>query len=370
MLTFTFKIKKHDTLERKLETYLNITRSVYNLAKEVRDEAYLKKRVLSRFDLINQLPDLKKGVPWIAEVGSQTLQEVISRLDIAYSRYIKELQRCKYDRSRTIPSKPGWAKKKDWKSIPFRKTSVKIYRDYVYLTGLGKIRIFKSRAVEGNVKLARVVKKVDGWYLQIVTDVTVRKCENQAVLGVDVGLTNLIVTSEGRFLKRLRQVKKQEELLKKSQKRLKVKVKGSNNYEKEIKTIQGIYLKIRRIREDYLHKISRDLANTNQYIVVEHLDIKRMVKNRKYSKLISEASWGKFFTYLSYKAEVLRVDPKYSSQECNSCGHIAKANRRTQKAFKCIRCGHEGNADLEAALTIKKRRQSLLRDNFSKGSNV
>ena len=86
-----------------------------------------------------------------------------------------------------------------------------------------------------------------------------------------------------------------------------------------------------------------------------------MVKNKDYSKSISDVSWSKFLEYLEYKTNLIKVDAKYSSQECNNCGHIAKENRPNQGTFKCVKCSHEGNADFEASLTIKKRGQSLLK---------
>ncbi len=85
-----------------------------------------------------------------------------------------------------------------------------------------------------------------------------------------------------------------------------------------------------------------------------------MLQNRNYAKAISDVSWSKFSHYLEHKTNLVKVDAKYTSQECNNCGHICKENRPNQETFKCVKCGHEGNADFEASLTILKRGQSLI----------
>ena len=229
------------------------------------------------------------------------------------------------------------------------------------ISKIGKIKIFKSREINGNIKLARVVKKADGWYLQIITDYKIQKCDNQAEVGLDIGIKYFVVTSDGQFFENIKTTKKYADKLAEAQRKLSLKKKGSNNFYREIEKVKRIYLKIQRVREDYLHKVSRELANNYQYVFAEDLDVKEMIKNKDYSKAISDVSWSKFLRYLEYKTNLIKVDAKYSSQECNNCGHISKENRPNQETFKCIKCGHEGNADFEASLTIKKRGQSLLR---------
>lgn len=363
MLTYTFKIKTNYKQEKIFQEHLDTTRCIYNLAKETKEYAYSKGVRLNKFDLIKQLPELKNDFTWIKEVHSQTLQGVIERLDKGYDRFFADLKKG------ITTSKPKWAKKKDWKSVEFKqgnlkntKPDLRFEEDSKFnLPKIGKIRIFKSREINGNIKLARVIKKADGWYLQIVTDYKIQKCDNQAEVGLDVGIKHFVVTSDGQFFENIKTTKKYADKLAEAQRKLSLKKKGSNNFYKEIEKIKRIHLKIQRVREDYLHKVSRELANNYQYVFSEDLDIKEMVKNKNYSKSISDVSWSKFLNYLEYKTNLIKVDAKYSSQECNNCGHISKENRPNQETFKCVKCEHEGNADFEASLTIKKRGQSLLR---------
>jgi putative transposase len=367
MITYTFKIKTAKSLELKFEEYLNTTRYIYNLAKETKEYAYSKGVKLSKFDLIKQLPELKKEFEWISSVNAKTLQGTIERLDKSYDKFFADLKKG------IKTSKPKWAKKKDWKSVEFKqgnlknsKPDLRFEEDGKFnLPKLGKIKIFKSREVYGNIKLARIVKKADGWYLQIVTDHEIQKCENQAQVGIDCGIKYAFVTSDGQFFENIKTTNKYAKKLADAQRKLSLKKKGSNNFYKEVEKVKKIHLKIQRVREDYLHKISRELANNYQTVFVEDLDVSKMITNKNYSKAISDVSWSKFTQYLEYKTELIKVDAKYSSQECNNCGHIAKENRPNQETFKCVKCSHEGNADFEASLTILKRGQTLI-ENYGK----
>ena len=109
------------------------------------------------------------------------------------------------------------------------------------------------------------------------------------------------------------------------------------------------------MRKDYLHKVSSKLAKSYSTIVCEDLNISQMIQQKVFSKDISDVSWGSFLEMLNYKTNLVKVDAKYSSQECNSCGYISKENRPTQELFKCVKCGHSGNADYEASITILNR---------------
>jgi putative transposase len=191
---------------------------------------------------------------------------------------------------------------------------VKVNKDIFEISKLGKIKTFKSREINGNIKLARVIKKVDGYYLQIVTDHEIQKCENQAQLAIDLGISQFVVTSDGEYFENIRTTKKYADKLAEAQKKLSLKKKGSNNFYKEVKKVKKVHLKIRRVREDYLHKVSRQLANNYQYIIVEDLDVQKMVQNKDYSKVISDVSWSKFINYLEYKTTVIKVNPAYTSQ--------------------------------------------------------
>lgn len=356
MITYTFKIKTNKTLEEKFIEHLNTTRCIFNLAKETKETAYSKGVRLNKYNLIKQLPELKKEFKWMSNISSQTLQGVIERLDRGYDKFFKNLKKG------VKVSKPHWASKRKWKSIDFKQNNniLRFKGNKFNLPKIGLIKIFKSREVHGNIKLARVLRKADGWYLQIVTDYQQPKCENQAEVGCDLGIKHFLATSDGQYFENIQTTKKFEKQLRIKQRSLARKKKGSNNWYKQVERVKKLYLKIQRVREDYLHKVSRELANNYQYVYLEDLKTSKMVQDKNYSKAISDVSWSKFSNYLSYKTNVIKVDAMYSSQECNNCGHVSKENRPNQETFKCVKCSHNGNADEEASITILKRGQSLM----------
>lgn len=365
MHTYEFKIKTTNALIEKLENQLNITRLVYNLAKDVKETSFSKGVRLSKYDLIKQLPELKKEFTWISEVNAQTLQSVIERLDNGYKKFFSDLTRG------VTTSKPHWAKKRAWSSVEFKQGNVKqgnptlrFENESVFnLPKIGKIKIFKSRDVQGNIKLARVVKRVDGWYLQIVTDYIKPKSESQAEVGIDLGIKHFVTTSDGEYIDSPKPLQKYLKQLRIENRSLSRKKKYSNNWYKQVLKLKKLYLKISRIRKDFLHKISTYLSKMYGVVYAEDLKVSRMILDSRYSRSISDMSWSEFVNLLSYKISVIKVDAKYSSQECNNCGHISKDNRVKQELFKCVQCGHYGNADQEASLTILKRGQTLLHAN-------
>lgn len=355
MLTFEFKIKTTNTLIEKFEQHLGITRLVYNLAKDTKETSFSKGVRLSKFDLIKQLPELKKEFTWISDVHSQTLQGVIERLDKGYDKFFSDLNRG------IKTSKPKWAKKREWKSIEFKKSAVKYSSEnLIEISKIGKIKFFKSREIYGNIKIVRVVNKADGWYLQIVTDYIKPKSENQTEVGIDLGITHFVTTSDGEFIDSPKPLGKYLKQLRIENRSLSRKKKFSNNWYKQVERIKKLYLKISRIRKDFLHKTSTYLAKMYGVVIAEDLKVSKMVLDNNFSRSISDMSWGVFINLLEYKTTVVKVNPKYTSQECINCGYISKDNRLTQSQFVCTNCGLKENADLIASNNIKKRGQTLL----------
>ena len=242
MLTYTFKIKTTSKLEKVFQEHLDTTRFLYNLAKETKEYAYSKGVKFSCFDLIKQLPELKKEFKWVSNINANSLQSVIERLYKSYNKYFENLKSGNIAKAKAeylsknadvnwgkyySIGKPKWAKKKDWKSVEFKqgnlknsKPDLRFEEDGKFnLPKIGKIKIFKSREVCGNIKLARILKKADGWYLQIVTDHEIQKCNNQAEVGIDVGIVQFVVTSDGKFFENIKTTKKYADKLAEAQRK-------------------------------------------------------------------------------------------------------------------------------------------------------
>lgn len=342
--TYIYKLYTNKKVEVKFNKWLNGTRYVYNIAKEVKDITYQAGTKLSGYDLNKQLTECKKEFSWLRDIHSQTLQETVERLDRSFKNFYSK--RAKY---------PKWAKKKDWKSFGF-KQKVKQTDKGFQLPSFGKIKIHNNIKINGTIKAARLIKKADGIYLHVTAEVENKTyCTNENQVGIDMGIKYFCVTSDGKFVDNPKFLSKQLNNLKIEQRKLSRQEMGSNRWKDQVSVIAKLHKKVTDARADFLHKQSTYFAINYGGIGIEALQITKMIKGR-FSKHISNVSWGSFFEMLGYKANnLVRVNPAYTSQECSKCGHTCKENRVTQSIFKCVKCGHEDNADLDAAKVILGR---------------
>ena len=361
--TYTYKLYSNKRVETKFNNWLNVTRYVYNIAKETKETAYKEGVNLTGFDLQKQLTEAKREVAWVDDVNAQTLQSVITQLDISYKNFFSG--RTKY---------PKWASTKTWMSFEFKQSGVRVTSPKGYLRQtdkgfklpkFGEVKVFNNRVIDGKIKTARLIKKADGIYLHVVAEAEAEAedkvyCTNENQVGIDMGIKYFCVTSDGEFIDNPRFLNKQLKMLRVEHRKLSRKFqKGvkvqSKNYYKQVKVLAKLHKKVVDARKDFLHKQSIYFAANYSDIAIEDLKITKMVKG-VFSKHISDVSWGAFFYMLEYKANnLVRVNPAYTSQECSKCGYTCKENRVTQSIFKCISCGHEDNADVDAAKVILGR---------------
>ena len=178
-------------------------------------------------------------------------------------------------------------------------------------------------------------------------------------IGLDLGIKDLCITSDGRKYYNPRTLKKQERKLKKLQRQLAHKEKRSNNYNKTRKKIALCHERITNTRKDYLHKVSNEIISENQVIVSENLQVRNMVKNHHLAKAISDVSWYELTRQLEYKAgwngrNYIKIDTFYaSSQICSSCGYQnADTKDLSVREWKCPICGAMHDRDINAAKNI------------------
>jgi len=347
--TYRYKLRLNATQTKKIDQWIGTCRYVYNLALETKINAYKSAGIsLSKFDLMRQLTELK-DVKWIKDVPSQTLQNVIERLDTAYQSFFRG------------GGFPKWAKKDSYDSILFK--SVKWTGSTFVLPKIGELKIFKDRLPNGNLKNAVVVKERNQYFLCVTSEVESENLypanENQ-VVGLDMGIAYFLVDSDGCFVENPRTFKGYEAKLRVENRSLARKKKGSKSRQKQKEKVAKLYAKITNVRKDFLHKTSVRYIKENSLIVAEKLTVKNMVKFGGLSKHILDASWASFFSMLEHKARLyektfIQVDPKHTSQRCSSCGHTAKENRLNQSQFECVSCGHKQNADYNAAQNILRK---------------
>jgi putative transposase len=355
--TYTYKLKPNKVLFNQLEEQLSVCRYVYNLGREVREESFKAGKSINYFDLCKQLTEAKRDFKWLSVVNAQTLQATLERLENGYKKFFRDLKAGKKT------SKPHWAKKDKWRSIDFK--SIKTTHNSFKLPTIGVVKAFKFKEPVGELRTAKLVKEVDGWYLKVVVREEDQIRENQSVCSIDMGVKYFLVTSDGEYVENPKHLFKYLQELRVENRKLSRMKSGGSNFKKQKKILAKLHLKVSRVRKDFLHKQSRSLAKNYGTVIREDLNISKMVKGSKLANHILDCSWGTFFEFLNYKTNVVKVNPAYTSQTCSKCGHVAKENRKTQSLFECISCGHTANADYQACQNILQLGQQLMGANVS-----
>lgn len=354
-----YKYRIYPDYEQKVQITktFGCCRFVYNCILAYRKEIYEKeKKYFSKIDCNNYCNrKLKVENEWLREVDKFALTNAIYNLDCAYQKFFKE-----------HVGYPKFKSKHDnHKSYTTNFTNGNISVNYE----LGKIKLPKLKQVKaklhrkftGQIKSATVSQVSSGkYYVSILVETehtSLPKAEKKT--GLDLGIKNLCITSDGKIYKNPKIIRKYERKLVKLQRQLSHKEKRSKNYYKTKKKIALCHEKIRNTRKDYLHKVSHEIISENQVIVSESLQIKNMVKNHYLAKAISDVSWYELTRQLEYKAKwndrkYIKIDTFYaSSQLCSVCGYqnpdIKDLSVRT---WICPECGAEHDRDINAAKNI------------------
>ena len=349
---FKYRIYLTDEQKVLLAKTFGCCRWFYNFALNLTNETYKATgKGLSRNEIINKLPELKKEKEWLTEVPSQALQQVALDLSSAFLNFFEK--RAKF---------PKFKKKGNKQSVRFPQ-GIKLDGEYLTLPKLKKVYCKVSRLPEGKLKSVTMSMTPSGKYFASCLyddgiDLPKQNSEGKAV-GIDLGIKDFAITSDGSKYGNPNHYRKYEQKLAKKQKQLAKKQKGSNNRNKARKAVAKVHEKITRCREDFLHKLSRKLVDENQVIVVENLAVKNMVKNHKLAKSISDCGWGQFCTMLKYKAEwegkyYIEVDRFFpSSKTCNHCLHQMDKLSLDIRSWQCPKCGTIHDRDVNAAKNIR-----------------
>lgn len=312
---------------------------------------------VTRYQQDKYLPEIKEVRPEYFEVYSQVLQDVLKRLDKAYQAFFRRIKQ---------GSKAGFPRfqgkyRYDSFTYPQYKASVADDAKHIYLPKVGNVRIRLSRPLEGSVKTLSIKRDACGdWWAVFTCEVTAQPLPaSGASVGIDRGITALIATSDGELVDNPKHFTKAEKALRKAQRRLARRKKGSTRREKARLVVAKLHRKTQRQRLDFIHKLTTHLVKHYDLIALEDLNVQGMSRS-KLAKHILDAGWSTLMQQLDYKAEyagrqVIKVNPAYTSQTCAACGHVGKDNRRTQARFECRSCGHTANADINAAQNILAR---------------
>jgi putative transposase len=351
----TYKFELQPTLEQKvlLDKHFGCIRYVYNYFLNERKEQYQSdKKSDNYYAQAATLTKLKKREEtiWLKEVNSQSLQFALRCLDTAYVNFFRG--NTKFPRFKSKKNKNSF-------TIPqFGKLKGNKFYAPKFKEGI-KVNI--HREVKGTIGKCTLTKTPTGkYFVSILSEEEYKPKEKTgAVCGIDLGLKDFAITSDGIKFKNNKYTKHYERKLTRSQRHLSRKVKGSNSFERQRRKTALIHEKITNARMDNLHKVSHKLISDYDIVALEDLNIKGMVKNHKLSKHISDASWGTFVRLLEYKAhwndkQIVKINRFYpSSKTCSECGWINQNLNLSDREWTC-KNGHVLDRDLNAAKNILK----------------
>lgn len=361
---YKFRVYPNKKQERQLYKEFEASKFVYNyyLDKSIKyyqdNKNDAKKKSLNFYDWCKDLTLIKKEKDkiWLSEVASQNLIQTLRDLDHAYKNFFINIKKMKYF---------GFPKfKKSKLSVRYHNNSCFYIRNEhkIKLSKIGKMKVIDYTPAYGRVIRMTISKSKDGkWFISISVeqkDKNIIKNKKKNEIGIDVGIKSFLVDSNGNKIDNPKFLEKSEYILKKAQRQLSKKKKGSNNREKQILILSKKHSKIVNQRSNFLHQLSTKMIKENTLIVREDLSVKCMVKNNKLAKSISSASWSEFFKMLEYKGlinncNVIKIGKfEPSSKRCNDCGHILDKLDLNIREWECPNCHNILDRDINAAKNI------------------
>jgi len=396
---YKFRLEPNAEQELVLNKLLGSARFVWNQILAVSFEMLANNERINKVNLVNKIPELRKKPEYAFLENSSngvSLQQKVRDLGDAWGKFFNKKEQAKLKQKPFKAKKPRFFKLPDGREVQLRPLmprfkkksngcdSIRIvqFNRYCWVKGnqvklpndIGVVKFRKSQNIVGEIKNVTISKHVGKWYVSFGAENTVEAPvhPSKSAIGIDLGIKKLITTSSGQVFDPINSFKANQVKLARLQRKLRKKNKFSQNWKKLNLKINTLHHHIANIRHDYLHKVTTTLSKNHAMIVVEDLKVANMSKSAKGSiekkgknvkaksglnKSILDQGWSMLVNMLVYKQQwrgglLVKVDPKYTSQTCSSCGHVAKENRLTQANFSCVECGFSENADINASRNI------------------
>ena len=370
------KIRLYPNKEQttQINKLLGCYRVVYNQCLKRKIESYEQKKITENQTTLGHFFHHEllhnENFVWLKEQNTKVLKQAIIDLLSAYNKFFKE--HCGFPKFKS--------KKDNEQSCRFELGAISKRNDYTtYKLSLANIKNVKFRCNKKyaqdlqrnkkNIKSATLrVLPCGEYYLSILIDAELSKQvkPNKSMVGIDLGIKDFVITSEGEVFENLHFKKCESKKIKKLQKQLSKKVKSSSNRNKARIKLAKLYKKISDRKEYYLHSVSNSLLNENQVIVMEDLNVKGMSRNHKLAESILEMNFGEFRRILEYKAkwygkQLIIIGRYYpSSKLCNKCSYINNHLTLKDREWVCPQCGEHHDRDINASINILKEGERII----------
>ena len=368
---YTYKYRLYPDKEQViyLSKLFGCCRFVYNHFLNEKQTQYKETKTSDTYNIHQaKLTQLRKTEEYnfLNDMPLQVLQGSLRNMHTAFDRFYKHKG-----------GYPNYKNKRDKQAFRMPQ-GFKLQDNKLHIPKLKSgIKCVVSKELIGEPCFATVIKTKSGKYFVSITvkqDNYVTYSQTNKSVGLDLGIKDLVITSDGvKYPRNKQQIKQLKRKLKHNQRHLSRKVHGSKRYEKQVLKCNRIYEKITNVKVDYIHKITTQLVKQYDIIKVEDLNIKGMVKNHKLAEAINECNWGEFVNMLQYKCDwngkqLIKVDRFYpSSQLCNICGcKNIKVKNLAIRQWACECCGSKHDRDVNAAINIL-RYNSVRNTEYSRG---
>lgn len=351
-----------------IDKQLGCCRFVYNNCLAFRKDSYQNEHIsVSSSEAVKHITVLKKDNEWLKHVHSKVLQQSVRDMNQAYDNFFKlhrgfpkfkskhdNRQSCRFPKDAFIGVRGN------------RIDLIKVLKDIHFKCSRNDERYLNRN--QDKVKSITLSKEPNGkFYLSVLIDKPLRQVpQSSSMVGLDLGIKDFAVTSDGQVIENFHFKKNEESRLKRLQRQISKKIVGSKNREKARLRFAKLNEKIRNRKLNFLHDVTNHLIDENQVIVMEDLNVKGMVRNHKLAESISEVNWGEFRRRLAYKAawhgrQLVFIDRFYpSSKRCNHCGYIYKELTLKDRQWVCPECGSLIDRDYNAALNILEEGERII----------